>query len=186
MKISICGKKKKKTQTCISKGVLLLYVRKTSISVVYFAEVRELRNVVFKWAGLLSHAGSGMAPPSQGPPGPLSATSLQTPPRPPQPSVLQPGSQVLPPPPTTLNGPGASPLLPPMYRPDGLSGPPPPNSQYQPPPLPGQTLGAGYPPQQGKVDRVQGNALGYPGEPLTENQLCSYVTRYLSLTFKKW
>uniref|UniRef100_A0A2K5WPA4 SEC24 homolog D, COPII coat complex component n=1 Tax=Macaca fascicularis TaxID=9541 RepID=A0A2K5WPA4_MACFA len=108
--------------------------------------------------------GSGMAPPSQGPPGPLSATSLQTPPRPPQPSVLQPGSQVLPPPPTTLNGPGASPLLPPMYRPDGLSGPPPPNSQYQPPPLPGQTLGAGYPPQQANSGpQMAGAQLSYPG-----------------------
>uniref|UniRef100_A0A8I5R5V6 SEC24 homolog D, COPII coat complex component n=1 Tax=Papio anubis TaxID=9555 RepID=A0A8I5R5V6_PAPAN len=108
--------------------------------------------------------GSGMAPPSQGPPGPLSATSLQTPPRPPQPSILQPGSQVLPPPPTTLNGPGASPLLPPMYRPDGLSGPPPPNSQYQPPPLPGQTLGAGYPPQQANSGpQMAGAQLSYPG-----------------------
>nr|XP_007997849.2 protein transport protein Sec24D isoform X3 [Chlorocebus sabaeus] len=109
--------------------------------------------------------GSGMAPPSQGPPGPLSATSLQTPPQPPQPSILQPGSQVLPPPPTTLNGPGASPLLPPVYRPDGLSGPPPPNSQYQPPPLPGQTLGAGYPPQQAANSGPQmaGAQLSYPG-----------------------
>uniref|UniRef100_A0A2I3GMK9 SEC24 homolog D, COPII coat complex component n=1 Tax=Nomascus leucogenys TaxID=61853 RepID=A0A2I3GMK9_NOMLE len=107
---------------------------------------------------------SGMAPPSQGTPGPLSATSLQTPPRPPQPSILQPGSQVLPPPPTTLNGPGASPLPLPMYRPDGLSGPPPPNAQYQPPPLPGQTLGAGYPLQQANSGpQMAGAQLSYPG-----------------------
>uniref|UniRef100_A0A8I4A3T0 SEC24 homolog D, COPII coat complex component n=1 Tax=Callithrix jacchus TaxID=9483 RepID=A0A8I4A3T0_CALJA len=109
--------------------------------------------------------GSGMAPPSQGPPGPQSATSFQTPPRPPQPSILQPGSQVLPPPPTKLNGPGASPLPPPMYRPDGLAGPPPPNAQYQLPPLPGQTLGAGYPPQQeaNSGPQMAGTQLSYPG-----------------------
>lgn len=133
----------------------LLCIRKASVPVVYFVEVGELRNVVFRWAGLLSRTGPGMAPPSQGPPGPLSAPSFQGPPRPPQPSVLQPGSQVLPPPPTALNGPGASPLPPSTHRQDGLPGPAPPNAQYQPPPLPGQNLGSGYPPQQGKAGRTQ-------------------------------
>ncbi|KAM6148135.1 protein transport protein Sec24D isoform 3-T3 [Erethizon dorsatum] len=110
--------------------------------------------------------GSGMAPPSQGPPDPPSAASFQGPPRPPQSSILQPGSQVLPPPPTTLNGPGASPLSPPVHRQDGLPGPPPLNAQYQPPPLPGPALGAGYPPQQQAANygpQMAGAQLSYPG-----------------------
>ncbi|KAG8512606.1 Protein transport protein Sec24D, partial [Galemys pyrenaicus] len=106
--------------------------------------------------------GSGMAPSTQGPPGPLPAASFQGPPRPPQPSILQPGSQVLPPPPTALNGSGASPL-----PPSTLPGPPPPNAQYQPPPLPGQTMGSGYPlpPQQGGTysPQMAGAQLSYPG-----------------------
>ncbi|KAF4019687.1 hypothetical protein G4228_011576 [Cervus hanglu yarkandensis] len=109
--------------------------------------------------------GSGAAPPTQGPPGPASAASVQGPPQPPQPSILQPGSQVLPPPPTALNGPGASPLPPPTHRPDGLPGPAPPNAQYQPAPLPGQTLGPGYPAQQAANygPPVAGAQLSYPG-----------------------
>ncbi|XP_036159162.1 protein transport protein Sec24D [Myotis myotis] len=100
--------------------------------------------------------GSGMAPPGQGPPGSLSAPSGQGPPPPLQPSILQPGSQVLPPPPTTLNGLGAPPMPPP--------GPAPPNAQLQPPPLPGQTLGSGYPPQQGNYGpQMPGAQLAYPG-----------------------
>ncbi|EPY80586.1 Protein transport protein Sec24D-like protein [Camelus ferus] len=99
--------------------------------------------------------GSGMAPSGQGPPGPPSAPSFQGPPRPLQPSIVQPGSQVLPPPPTALNGPGVSPLPPSAPRQDGLPGPAPLNAQYQPPALPGQTLGPGYPPQPG----------GFPGGP---------------------
>ena len=133
---------------------------------IYVVEVRELQSVVLTWAGLLFRLGSGAAPPSQGPPGPASAASVQGPPRP---SILQPGSQVLPPPPTALNGPGPSPLPPPMHRPDGLPGPAPPNAQYQPAPLPGQTLGPGYPAQQGKV------ALGYLGVPLVGNQVVPMV-----------
>uniref|UniRef100_G1T534 SEC24 homolog D, COPII coat complex component n=2 Tax=Oryctolagus cuniculus TaxID=9986 RepID=G1T534_RABIT len=94
--------------------------------------------------------GSSMAPSSQGPPGPPSAAAFQGPPRPPQPSILQPGSQVLPPPPTTLNGPGASSA--------------PPTAQYQPPPLPGQTLGPGFPPQQANYGpQMAGAQLSYPG-----------------------
>lgn len=125
----------------------------------YFVEVGELRNSVFSGLVFFSHTGSGMAPPGQGPPGPPPAPSFQGPPpapsfqgppRPPQPSIMQPGSQVLPPPPTTLNGPGASPLPPSTHRQDGFPGPAPLNTQYQPPPLPGQSLGTGYPPQQGK------------------------------------
>ena len=124
----------------------------------YVVEVRELWGVVFRSAGLF-FLGSGVAPPGQGPPGPVSAASFQGPPQPPQPSILQPGSQILPPPPTALNGPGASPLPPSTHRADGLPGPAPPNAQYQPAPLPGQTLGPGYPAQQGKV------ASGYLGVP---------------------
>ena len=135
----------------------------------YVVEVRELWGVVFRSAGLF-FLGSGVAPPGQGPPGPVSAASFQGPPQPPQPSILQPGSQILPPPPTALNGPGASPLPPSTHRADGLPGPAPPNAQYQPAPLPGQTLGPGYPAQQGKV------ASGYLGVPLIGNQVCSYVT----------
>ncbi|XP_004870099.1 protein transport protein Sec24D isoform X4 [Heterocephalus glaber] len=110
--------------------------------------------------------GSGMAPPSQAPPGPPSVASFQGPPRPPQPSVLQPGSQVLPPPPTTLNGPGVSPLSLPAHRQDGLPGLPPLNTQYQPPPPPGPVLGAGYSPQQQAANygpQMAGAQLSYPG-----------------------
>ncbi|XP_019783426.2 protein transport protein Sec24D isoform X1 [Tursiops truncatus] len=109
--------------------------------------------------------GSGMAPPSQGPPGPPSAAAaFQGPSRSPQPSILQPGSQVLPPPPTALNGPSASPLPPSTHRQDGLPGPAPPNAQYQPPPLPGQTLGPGYPLQQANYGpQMAGAQLSYPG-----------------------
>ncbi|ELW62613.1 Protein transport protein Sec24D [Tupaia chinensis] len=108
--------------------------------------------------------GSRMASPSQGPAGPPSVGSFPSPPRPPQPSILQPGSQVLPPPPATLNGPGASPLSPPTHRQDGPLGPAPPNAQYQPPPLPGQALGAGYPPQQANYGPpMAGSQLSYPG-----------------------
>ncbi|XP_043425497.1 protein transport protein Sec24D isoform X1 [Prionailurus bengalensis] len=109
--------------------------------------------------------GSGMAPPGQGPPGPPPAPSFQGPPRPPQPSIMQPGSQVLPPPPTTLNGPGASPLPPSTHRQDGFPGPAPLNTQYQPPPLPGQSLGTGYPPQQAANygPQMAGGQLSYPG-----------------------
>lgn len=99
-----------------------------------------------------------MAPPGQGPPGPPSAPLFQGLPRPPQPSIMQPGSQVLPPPPTALNGPGASPLPPSTHRQDGLPGPAPLNAQYQPPPVPGQTLGTGYSPQQGKAGRARGRS----------------------------
>lgn len=116
-----------------------------------------------RWVTGLLSAGSGMAPPGQGPPGPLSAPSGQGPPPPLQPSILQPGSQVLPPPPTTLNGLGAPPMPPP--------GPAPPNAQLQPPPLPGQALGSGYPPQQGKVGRAQGRA--WVIRVALGNQLCS-------------
>ncbi|KAF3815539.1 hypothetical protein GH733_016492, partial [Mirounga leonina] len=109
--------------------------------------------------------GSGMAPPGQGPPGPPSAPSFQGLPRPPQPSIMQPGSQVLPPPPTALNGHGASPLPPSTHRQDGLPGPAPLNAQYQPPPLPGQTLGTGYSPQQAANygPQMAGGQLSYPG-----------------------
>nr|XP_045370942.1 protein transport protein Sec24D isoform X2 [Camelus bactrianus] len=108
--------------------------------------------------------GSGMAPSGQGPPGPPSAPSFQGPPRPLQPSIVQPGSQVLPPPPTALNGPGVSPLPPSAPRQDGLPGPAPLNAQYQPPALPGQTLGPGYPPQPANSGPQMGGApLSYPG-----------------------
>lgn len=118
-------------------------------------------------SGFLSHTGSGMAPPGQVPPGPPAAPSFQGPPRPPQPSIMQPGSQVLPPPPpTTLNGPGTSPLPPSTHRQDGFPGPAPLNAQYQPPPLPGQSLGTGYPPQQG-------------------NQLCSVLLDICHLLLRK-
>lgn len=152
----LVGKKKWFVRPC--------FTQETSIPVVYVVESKDLR----MWClhGLVfSCLGSGMAPPSQGPPGPTSAPSFQGPPRPPQPSILQPGSQVLPPPPTALNGPGASPLPPSTHRQDGLPGPAPPNAQYQPPPLPGQTLGPGYPPQQGKLGRAQRKAQGYLGYP---------------------
>ncbi|XP_052587048.1 protein transport protein Sec24D isoform X5 [Peromyscus californicus insignis] len=110
--------------------------------------------------------GVGMTPQSQGPPGPQSAGSFQGPPQPPQPSILQPGSQVLPPPPTTLNGPGASPMAPPTHRQDGLPGPNPLNAQYhQPPPPAGQSLGAGYPaqPAANYGPQMGGAQLSYPG-----------------------
>nr|XP_031547330.1 protein transport protein Sec24D isoform X3 [Vicugna pacos] len=108
--------------------------------------------------------GSGMAPSGQGPPGPPSAPSFQGPPRPLQPSIVQPGSHVLPPPPTALNGPGVSPLPPSAPRQDGLPGPAPLNAQYQPPALPGQTLGPGYPPQPANSGPQMGGApLSYPG-----------------------
>ncbi|XP_036306070.1 protein transport protein Sec24D [Pipistrellus kuhlii] len=94
--------------------------------------------------------GSGTAPPGQAPSG------QGAPPPPLQPSILQPGSQVLPPPPTALNGLGAPPMPPP--------GPAPPSAQLQPPPLPGQTLGSGYPPQQGNYGaQMPGAQLAYPG-----------------------
>lgn len=109
---------------------------------------------MFKFSALFSHTGPGLAPPGQGPPpGSQSGTAFQGPPRPPQPSIMQPGSQVLPPPPSAINGPGAMPMPPPAHRQDGLTGPAPPGAQYQPPPLPGQ--GAGYPPQQGKGGRQE-------------------------------
>ncbi|XP_012879187.1 PREDICTED: protein transport protein Sec24D [Dipodomys ordii] len=113
----------------------------------------------------INNYGSGMTPPSQGSPGPLSATTFQGPPRPPQPSILQPGSQVLPPPPTVLNGPGAPPLPPTAHRQEGLPGPVPLSAQYQPPPPPGQTLGAGYPPQQAANygPQMAGAQLSYLG-----------------------
>ncbi|XP_069878605.1 protein transport protein Sec24D [Dipodomys merriami] len=113
----------------------------------------------------INNYGSGMTPPSQGSPGPLSATSFQGPPRPPQPSILQPGSQVLPPPPTVLNGPGAPPLPPTAHRQEGLPGPVPLSAQYQPPPPPGQALGAGYPPQQAANygPQMAGAQLSYLG-----------------------
>ncbi|XP_054998055.1 protein transport protein Sec24D isoform X1 [Sorex araneus] len=103
--------------------------------------------------------GSGMGPPGQGPPGAVPGASFQGPPRPPQPSILQPGSQVLPPPPSAINGPGAMPL------PPAVSGPAPPGAQYPPPPLPGQSLGAGYPPQQAGNfgPPMPGAQLSYPG-----------------------
>ncbi|KAM5255384.1 protein transport protein Sec24D isoform 2-T2 [Ctenodactylus gundi] len=108
--------------------------------------------------------GSGLAPLSPGPPGLPSAASFQGPPRPPQPSILQPGSQVPPPPPTTLNGPSTSPLSSPPHRQDGLTGAPPLNAQYQPPPPPGAALGAGYPPQQANYGpQMAGAQLSYPG-----------------------
>ncbi|CAH6789092.1 Sec24d [Phodopus roborovskii] len=98
--------------------------------------------------------GAGMTPQSQGAPGPQSAGSFQGPPQHPQPSILQPGSQVPPPPPTAMNGPGASLMSPPTL-----------NAQYQPPPPAGQTLGAGYPPQQGTnyAPQMGGSQLSYPG-----------------------
>ncbi|XP_069315254.1 protein transport protein Sec24D isoform X2 [Eulemur rufifrons] len=104
----------------------------------------------------------GAAPPGQGPPGPpLPAAAFQSPPRPAQPSVLQPGPQLLPPPPATLNGPGA-PALPPAYRQDGLPGPA--SAQFQPLPPPGQGPGAAYPPQQaGPGPQMAGAQLSYPG-----------------------
>ncbi|XP_045687172.1 protein transport protein Sec24D [Phyllostomus hastatus] len=96
--------------------------------------------------------GSGTAPPGQGPP------------RPPQPSILQPGSQVLPPPPTALNGPAGPPMPPPAHRQGGLPGPAPPSAQLQPPPLPGQSPGSGYAPQQANYGPpMPGPQLAYPG-----------------------
>lgn len=138
----------------ILKHALLVCVWKLNISVICFVGIRPLRNVALS-RGLLSPTGVGATPQSQGPPGPQSAGAFQGPPQPAQPSILQPGHQVPPPPPTALNGPGASPMSPPTHRQDGLPGPAPLNAQYQPPPPPGQTLGPGYPPQQGKVDRVK-------------------------------
>ncbi|KAL6036357.1 hypothetical protein STEG23_004438, partial [Scotinomys teguina] len=108
--------------------------------------------------------GVGMTPQSQGPPGPQSAGSFQGPPQPPQPSIFQPGSQVLPPPPTTLNGPGASPMAPPTHRQDGLPGPNPLNAPYQPPPPAGQSLGAGYPPQPEALPYVSPESSRAPPE----------------------
>ncbi|XP_031231214.1 protein transport protein Sec24D isoform X3 [Mastomys coucha] len=109
--------------------------------------------------------GVGVTPQSQGPPGPQSASAFQAPPQPAQPSILQPGPQVPPPPPTALNGPGASPMAPPTHRQDGLPAPAPLNAQYQPPPPPGQTLGAAYPPQQATNygPQMGGAQLSYPG-----------------------
>ncbi|XP_053767877.1 protein transport protein Sec24D isoform X2 [Desmodus rotundus] len=105
-----------------------------------------------------------MAPPSQGSLGPLSAPMSQGPPQPPQPSILQPGSQVLPPPPTALNGPGAPPLPPPAHRQGGLPGPASPSAQLQPLPLQGQTPGSGYAPQQANYGpHMPGPQLAYPG-----------------------
>ncbi|EDL12305.1 SEC24 related gene family, member D (S. cerevisiae) [Mus musculus] len=109
--------------------------------------------------------GVGATPQSQGPPGPQSAGAFQGPPQPAQPSILQPGHQVPPPPPTALNGPGASPMSPPTHRQDGLPGSAPLNAQYQPPPPPGQTLGPGYPPQQATNygPQMGGAQMSYPG-----------------------
>ncbi|XP_008844262.1 protein transport protein Sec24D isoform X2 [Nannospalax galili] len=108
--------------------------------------------------------GVAMTPSSQGPSGPPSAASFQGPPRAPQPSILQPGSQTLPPPPTTLNGPGANPMSSPIHGQDGLPGPTPLNAQYKPPPPPGQTLGTGYSPQQANYGpQMAGAQLSYPG-----------------------
>ncbi|XP_021013132.1 protein transport protein Sec24D [Mus caroli] len=109
--------------------------------------------------------GVGATPQSQGPPGPQSAGTFQGPPQPAQPSILQPGHQVPPPPPTALNGPGASPMSPPTHRQDGLPVPAPLNAQYQPPPPPGQTLGTGYPPQQATNygPQMGGAQMSYPG-----------------------
>lgn len=152
MRVLSCGKKKKK-KNC---GRLLALSQENRCPCLSYGEVGELRDAVFRWAALLSHTGSGMAPPGQGPPGPLSAPSFPGPPRPPQPAILQPGSQVLPPPPTALNGPGAPPLPPSAHRQDGFPGPAHPNAQFQPPPLPGQTLGTGYAPQPGEAGRAQG------------------------------
>ncbi|XP_013370719.1 PREDICTED: protein transport protein Sec24D isoform X2 [Chinchilla lanigera] len=115
----------------------------------------------------INNYGSGVPPPSQGPPGPPPAASFQAPPRPLQTSILQPGSQVLPPPPTTLNGPGASSLSPPGPRQDGLPGPPPLGAQYQPPPPPGPALGVGYPPPPHQAahygPQMAGTQLSYSG-----------------------
>ncbi|GAB1288088.1 Sec24-related gene family, member D (S. cerevisiae) [Apodemus speciosus] len=112
-----------------------------------------------------SYACVGVTPQSQGPPGPQSAGAFQGPPQPAQPSILQPGPQVPPPPPTALNGPGVSPMSPPTHRQDGLPAPAPLNAQYQPPPPPGQPLGAGYPPQQATNygPQMGGAQLSYPG-----------------------
>lgn len=127
---------------------------KIIVSATCFEGIRALRSVALSH-GLLSSTGVGVTPQGQGPPGPQSAGAFQGPPQPTQPSILQPGPQVPPPPPTAMNGPGASPMSAPAHRQDGLPAPTPLNAQYQPPPPPGQTLGAGYHPQQGKVDRVR-------------------------------
>ncbi|XP_039735435.1 protein transport protein Sec24D, partial [Pteropus medius] len=114
--------------------------------------------------GELSCFVSGPAPSSQGPPGPPSAPSFQGPPQPPPPSILQPGPQVLPPPPTALNGPGAPPLPPPTHRQDGLAGPAPARAPLQPPPLLGQAVAAGYPPQPANYSpQMPGAQLSFPG-----------------------
>lgn len=138
----------------IHKHTLLICVWTINVSAISFVGIRALTYVALSRA-LLSSTGVGVAPQSQGPPGPQSAGTFQGPPQPAQPSILQPGPQVPPPPPTALNGPGASPMSPPTHRQDGLPAPAPLNAQYQHPPPPGQTLGAGYPPQQGKVGRVR-------------------------------
>lgn len=145
-----------------------------NVSAICFVGLRALTNVALSH-GLRSSTGVGVTPQSQGPPGPQSASAFQAPPQPAQPSILQPGPQVPPPPPTALNGPGASPMAPPTHRQDGLPAPAPLNAQYQPPPPPGQTLGAAYPPQQGKVDRVRPKRRGSPGGVLRGSQICFHV-----------
>ncbi|XP_028932493.1 protein transport protein Sec24D isoform X2 [Ornithorhynchus anatinus] len=108
--------------------------------------------------------GPGMAPNPQMPPGPQPATTFQGPGQPSQPTILQPGAQVLPPPPTTLNGLGTTPPLPPLTVQNRIPGSGPPNASLQPPPLPGQAAGPGYPPQHANYGpQMPGAQLSYPG-----------------------
>ncbi|XP_038625074.1 protein transport protein Sec24D [Tachyglossus aculeatus] len=108
--------------------------------------------------------GPGMAPNPQVPPGPPTATTFQSPGQPSQPTILQPGPRVLPPPPTTLNGLGTAPPLPPLARQDRIPGSGPPNAGPQSPPLPGEAAGPGYPPQQANYGpQMPGAQLSYPG-----------------------
>ncbi|XP_051821787.1 protein transport protein Sec24D isoform X1 [Antechinus flavipes] len=116
--------------------------------------------------------GPGMASGSSGIPAPPPAASFQGPPQLPQPSILQPGPRIPPPPPSTHNGLSTAPSLPPGSRQDGLPGSSPPTANFPSLPLPGQPPGPGYPPQQGTnygPPQMPGAQLtspvGFPGGP---------------------
>ncbi|XP_020863940.1 protein transport protein Sec24D isoform X1 [Phascolarctos cinereus] len=116
--------------------------------------------------------GPGMASGSPGILAPPLAASFQGPPQLAQPSILQPGPQMLAPLPSTHNGLGATPSLPPAGRQDGLPGSGPPAASFPSLPLPGQPPGPGYPPQQGAnygPPQMPGAQLtspaGFPGGP---------------------